>query len=265
MGADAHFSSRFEKCAKRVKERLAAYLEEPEDDEKVHDVRTALRRLEASFLLMPKKLRKHNRKQIDAHKQFFGASSRVRDYDIIRGRIAARAQGELFAQLAADIGSKRQAEVDGAVGLARLIASMSAASLKGLKEGELECRMAEVAERLRRKVRNGLPVVVADRRNVEELHQLRKDLKKLRYVLELMPPNLKKAHEKKALRMLNGKNNRVEERLKELQDLLGSIHDIDITVQYLESLRKKAAAPVVLREKAERDSLFNRFSKSLKS
>jgi CHAD domain-containing protein len=265
MGTAALFSSRFEKSAKRVKERLAAYMEEPENDEKVHDVRTALRRLEASFLLMPKKLRKRNRKQIDAHKQFFRANSRVRDYDIIRCRIAARAQGELFAQLAADLDSKRKVEVEGAVGLARLIASMPAASLKGLKDYELESRMDDVAERLLRKVRNGLPMVVADSKNVEELHQLRKDLKKLRYVLEVIPSGLKKQHEKKVLRILKGKNRRAEERLKELQDLLGSMHDIDITMQYLSSLKKKAAAHIVQGEKAERDALFDRFSKSLKS
>lgn len=265
MGTAELFASRFEKSAQKVKERLAAYIEEPENDEKVHDVRTGLRRLEASFLLMPKKLRKRNGKQIDAHKRFFRANSRVRDYDIIRGRIAARARAELFAQLAADLDSMRKAEVEGAVGIARLISSMPAASLKGLKESELESRMDEVAERLLRKVKSGLPVVVADRKNIEELHQLRKDLKKLRYVLEVMPSGLKKPHEKKAIRMLNGENKRAEERLKELQDLLGSMHDIDITVQYLESLRKKAAAPVVQGEKAERDALFDRFSKSLRS
>ena len=265
MGSAALFAKQFDKNVKRVKERLEAYMQEPENDEKVHDVRTALRRLEATFLLMPKKLRKRNQKQIDAHKQFFRANSRVRDYDIIRGRIAARAQGDLFVQLAADLDSKRKAEVAGAVRMARLVSTLPAASLKGLKEGELESRMDEVAGRLLAKVKRGLPVVVADKKNVEELHQLRKDLKKLRYVLEVMPAGLRRSHEKKASRILNGKNKPAKERFKELQDMLGQIHDIDITVQYLSSLRKKAADSVIQGEKAERDELFNKFARSVRS
>lgn len=265
MGTAALFARQFEKSAERVKERLAAYMEEPENDEKVHDVRTSLRRLEATFLLMPKTLRKRNRKQIDAHKQFFKANSRVRDYDIIRGRIAARAQGDLFVLLAADLDSKRKSEVAGAVGVARFVSTLPAASLKGLKEGELETRMDEVAGRLLRKVKGQLPVVIVNRKNVEELHQLRKDLKKLRYVLEVMPAGLRKPHEKKASKILNGKAKPAEEKLKEMQDALGQMHDIDIALQYLSSLRKKAAVPVIQVEKAERDELFDKFAASFKS
>ncbi len=259
MGAGALFARSFGKSAQRVKARLAAYVAEPENEENVHDVRTSLRRLEASFLLMPKKLRKRNRRQIDAHKQFFRANSRVRDYDIIRGRIAARAQGDLLAQLAADLDKKRKTEAERAAGDARLVSGLPPATLKGLEDGELESRMGKVAGRLLGKVEEGLPVVVKDRRNVEELHQLRKDLKKLRYVLEVMPAGVKKQYEKKALKMLRGK--KAEDRLKELQDALGAIHDIDVTVQYLESLRIKAAAPLIRAEKAERDGLFTKFAK----
>ncbi|MEM3160671.1 MAG: CHAD domain-containing protein [Nitrososphaera sp.] len=264
MGSAALFARQFDKSAKRVKERLEEYMGEPENDEKVHDVRTALRRLEATFMLMPKKLRRRNRKQIDAHKQFFRSNSRVRDYDIIRGRIAARAQGDLFVQLAADLDRKRKSEVAGAVRMARRVSAMPAASLKGLKDGDLESRMDEVAGRLLGKVKKELPVVTADRKNVEELHRLRKDLKKLRYVLEAMPARQRKPHEKKASKILNGKKP-AEERFKELQDMLGQIHDIDITVQYLSSLGKKEAIPVMQGEKAERDRLFDKFAKSVRS
>ncbi len=263
MTSTALFAKQFGKNAQRVKERLAAYVAEPENDEKVHDVRTSLRRLEASFMLMPKKLRKRNRQQLDAHKEFFKANSRVRDYDIIRGRIAARAQGELLAQLVADLDTKRMAEADKAVGVARAISALPAASLKGLNYSELESRMEEVAGRLLGKVKKGLPAVVANRRNVEELHRLRKDLKKLRYALEVMPGGIKIQYEKKVLKMLKGKN--AEKRLKELQDELGTIHDMDITVQYLASLRTKAAAQVKQAEMAERNDLFTKIVKEFRS
>lgn len=263
MGTGALFARQFGKSAQRVKERLAAYVAEPENDESVHDVRTSLRRLEASFLLMPKKLRKRNRRQIDAHRAFFKANSRVRDYDIIRVRIAARAQGDLLPQLAADLDRKRRAEAEKAAGTVDILSGLPAASLKGLEDGELERRMDEVAGRLLGKVKKGLPAVVADRRNVEELHQLRKDLKKLRYALEAMPGGIKKPYEKKVLKILGGK--KAEDRLKELQDALGVMHDIDITVQYLASLRTKAAAKVMQGEKTERNRLFSKFAKNFTS
>jgi CHAD domain-containing protein len=263
MVAGALFARQFGKSAQRVKERLEAYVVGPENEENVHDVRTSFRRLEASFALMPKKLRRRNRRQIDAHKQFFRANSRVRDYDIIKGRIAARAKGDLLARLAAGLEKKRKAEAGKAVQVASLVSALPAANLKGLKDGELESRMDEVAGRLLRKVEEGLPTVVKDRRNVEELHQLRKDLKKLRYVLEIMPAGTKKPYEKKVLKILGGK--KAEEKLKELQDALGTIHDIDITVQYLESLRTKTAAPLVKAEMAERDTLFTKFARDFKA
>lgn len=262
MGSAALFAKKFDKSAKRVKKRLAQYMTEPEDEEKVHDVRTSLRRLEASFLVMPKRFRRRNRKQMDAHKQFFRANSAVRDYDIIMGRIAARAQGELLAQLAAGLGKKRKTGVSRALGMARLVSGMPAAGLKGLKDGELESRMDEAARRLVRKIRDGLPAAVSDRNAVEELHQLRKDLKKLRYVLEVMPAGARRPYEKKVSRMLDIKKGPLMPRLKELQDELGAIHDIDITVQYLASLGQTADA-LIEGENAERDRLFGRFAKSV--
>lgn len=240
---------------------MKMYMVEPDNDEKVHDVRTALRRLDASFFLMPKELRRRNRRQIDTYKKFFRANSRVRDCDIIRSRIAMHACGDLLSQLGAKLDNKRKAELAGALGLARLASGLPAASLDGLEDKDLELRMDRVAGRFVRKVKSRLPAVTADSGAVEELHQLRKDLKKLRYALELMPSGLKRPYEKKVSKILKG--NKAEDRLKELQDILGNIHDIDITVQYLESLQKQAVASILEEEKAERDRLFSRFTKSI--
>ncbi|HEX9677817.1 CHAD domain-containing protein [Nitrososphaera sp.] len=265
MGLAALFASRFEKSAQLVKERLRAYMAEPDNEEKVHDVRTSLRRLDASFLLMPKKFRKRNRRQIDAHKQFFRANSRVRDYDIMRGRMAARAQGELLSQLADALDKKRKAGVARALGMARLLFALPAASLEGLGDEELESTMDEVAGRLVGKIKKRFPVVAANRGAVEELHELRKDLKKLRYVFEVMPAGLKKPYEKKASKILNRKKKPVMQQLKELQDALGAMHDIDITLQYLAALGKKTAVSLIESEKAERDELFSKFAQSFRA
>lgn len=49
-----------------------------------------------------------------------------------------------------------------------------------------------------------------------------------------------------------------EARLKELQSLLGLIHDCDITIEHLRG--KKGAEGILERENTERDALFKKFA-----
>ena len=92
------------------------------------------------------------------------------------------------------------------------------------------------------------------------MHELRKDLKKLRYVLEILPPSRKKkGHEAKLAGLVRARSP-VAARLKELQDLIGSIHDCDIAIDYLETASGTAAA-IRHKEIAERDALFEKFVK----
>jgi CHAD domain-containing protein len=66
------------------------------------------------------------------------------------------------------------------------------------------------------------PVVITNLSKLEELHGLRKDCKKLRYMLELLPEE-----NKDSLQM--------KKTLQRIQDILGSIHDFDFTIAHLES------------------------------
>ena len=70
---------------------------------------------------------------------------------------------------------------------------------------------------------------MTDADKVNELHEMRKDCKKLRYLLELVP------HGKST-----GKNvSKLEEELENMQDLLGAIHDCDAAVAYLKRQTKR--------------------------
>ena len=67
--------------------------------------------------------------------------------------------------------------------------------------------------------KNHIPIVVSDESNVNELHAMRKILKKLRYVLELDQEN---SYHSLVLK------------IKQLQQILGNIHDCDIFIGYFE-------------------------------
>jgi CHAD domain-containing protein len=242
------YAGALERNAGRVGKRLEAYLLDPEDEENVHDVRTSLRRLEAAFSLMPKKTRRKNRAQIRAYKEFFRANSRVRDCDIIRGKLG----GALAAR---GIERKRKAALKRALELARKVQELPAldARVDGKK---LDARADKVAGRLLNSIKGRLPLALADARKKEELHELRKDLKKLRYVLETLPAGIKRSRHEERLAGLIGPGSAA--RLKELQDLTGEIHDCDIAIDYLKSARK-GGGEILQKQMAERDALYEKF------
>lgn len=252
MDAVAAFARDFEKSSGRVKKRLAAYLKDPENGDNVHDMRTSLRRLEAAFSLMPKKQRRKNRRQIDAHKAFFRANSQVRDLDIIRSRIAFAGNESFDAAIA----KKRQVALGRALALGRSLQKLPPADTKDMDGKKLVARMDKVAYRLLDAAEECLPVVAGDSRKKKELHELRKDLKKLRYVLEILPSTRREKCGNKLTKIAGGKD--AAARLKELQSLLGLIHDCDITIEYLRG--KKGAEGILERENAERDALFRKFA-----
>jgi CHAD domain-containing protein len=154
MALEHLFAGTLKKNARRADRRLEKYLKDSEREESVHDVRTSLRRLQASFSLMPKKARKKNARQIKAYKDFFSATSRVRDCDIIRGRLAA---DENFAALAPFLDRRRKAGLARALRLARAIEKMPVAAGKA-EDKKLEARIDRVAGRLIKRIEGRLPV-----------------------------------------------------------------------------------------------------------
>lgn len=246
-----HYEGALKKNAGRVSERLEAYLLDPEDGENVHDIRTSLRRLEAAFSLMPKKTRRKNCEQIRAYKEFFRANSRVRDCDIIRAKLG---------DVAADgIDRRRKAGLKRALELAQLVKELPAFDTR-VDGKKLDARADKVAGRLMASIKERLPAALADKREKEELHELRKDLKKLRYVLEMLPAGSRKGHEAELAQLVKAKGP-AEARLKELQDLIGEIHDCDITIDYLKRARK--GGEILQKQAAERGALYEKFVKAL--
>ena len=244
------FVKKFHHNLRRVDERLDTYIEDPGDEKSIRGARTALRRLDATFSLLPKKMRRQNRSKMEKYRKFFKANSRVRDYDMIYGRLVA-----LGAQDAGKaLQKKRKVEVQKALTLARSLKKMTAMRLDGMQDDKLEARLDKSTTKLVGRIKELLPVVLSDDGKVKELHRLRKDCKKLRYVLEMAPADGKGEYVKMAARAVRNKD------LEELQDRLGAIHDSDVTISYLQSIKSQ----LVEKEAVNRKQLYLAFVRFMK-
>jgi len=246
--AKSAFERKFRQNQERGGKRLKAYLADPESEKNIHDARVAVRRLDSTFSLLPKKVRRRCRGRIEKYREFLKASSKSRDCDVIAGRISTL--GDLDT---AGLQRKKKAELAKATRLARPLKKLLPIKLDDALDSK---RVDKVVRRLAERIGKTMPVVLSDRSKVEELHRLRKDFRKLRYVLEMVPPG-----DRKSCMRLAVKAPRRNVKLKELQALLGLIHDSDITIEYL---RSKGSKQLLKREIANRMQLHKKFVRYMK-
>ena len=249
--AKSAFERKFRQDIKRVNKRLKAYIKDPQGEKNIHDVRVSIRRLNATFSLMPKNARSRYRGGIEKYREFLRANSNARDCDIIIGRLAVLGASSSF-----DLRDKKRAELTRAIILARSLKKLP----PRLAVAPDDNRLDKIADRILGRIKGTLPLVLSDDSRVEELHKVRRDLRKLRYILDVAPASGKKKYVK-TLRKATGKEIALEE-LQDLQDLLGSIHDSDITIQYLKG--RLEARRHLDREVSNRKQLYQKFVKYMK-
>ncbi len=245
--AKSAFARKFRQNGKRADGRLQAYLADPQNEKNIHDVRTSVRRLDSMFSLLPKKVRTRYRDRIEKYREFLRASSRARDCDVIVGRVSTLGDLDM-----ADLQRKKKAEVARATLLARPLKR-----LPPMRPVQDDRRIGKVARRLIGRIGEELPVVLSDSSRVKELHRLRKDFRKLRYILGTVPATDRKKYMKKAARAAGR-----DLELKELQALLGLIHDSDVTLEYLHD--KPGAGQILKKEIRSREQLYQKFVRHMK-
>ena len=83
------FLDKAERNIRRVDNRLDDYIKNP-NEENIHNIRTAIRRLQATYISLPKKLRKKKkiREFVIKSKELFRINSKIRDYDIISEKLS---------------------------------------------------------------------------------------------------------------------------------------------------------------------------------
>jgi CHAD domain-containing protein len=242
-----------ERNISRVSNKLDDYLTR-QDEKNIHDIRTSIRRLNACYMTLPKKLRKRKqmKKFVNKSKELFKINSQVRDFDIIT---------ELIGKINAHRGNKNGADVNFENRRARKLenAKAIAAELRKLPLIKVNKKSVSTAKLTKRfniqiskygnRIQLNLPMVTTDANKVAELHELRKDCKKLRYLLELV------SHDNSSDNIIS----KMEEEVEKMQDLLGAIRDCDATAAYLKRRKlqnKNEIIEAILQERKKRYENF---------
>ncbi|HYC12432.1 MAG TPA: CHAD domain-containing protein [Nitrososphaerales archaeon] len=189
----------------------------------VHDLRVSARRAQVLCRLLPKVCRRSEEQERFAGvlSSLLKATSRIRDLDTLTLTLE-RARGSLPAELFHVLNRERENSLRGAV---RAIEAVSMSSPPGVESSQIDAKKLAVrfrkrADRRAKVIGELVGKVLADESRVADLHALRKESKKLRYLLELSegrPPELSV--------------------LEAWQESLGAIHDLDVAINYLRRSR----------------------------
>ena len=246
------FLTRLSENLQRVNNRVSKYLKTP-NAKQIHDVRTSIRRLDATYLILPKKNRTGSSLSdyVLKCKEFFKVNSEIRDLDIIYEKLQKYPSNAQRNRVIEALKASRDATLERAKTIARSLKSTDTTRIIdkiGVTEKELQKRYNKMISRLISRIESTFPAVLTNQAKLEELHDLRISCKKLRYLLELLPED---------------KNNVLKTRktLQKLQDILGTLHDYDFTIEYLSSLGQSSIEiqEIITIEKEERNAKYHEF------
>lgn len=225
------FLIKLHESLERVDNKANNYIKNS-NEKNIHDVRTSIRRFDASFLTLPKRYRKgcllSDYNQLA--NEFFKVNSEIRDTDIIHGKLKNYPETDHINSAIDLLKNNRQSKLESAKTIALSLKNMNSKKILekiDITEKELQKRYSKILMILIRKIETNFLIVITDSLKIEELHELRKDCKKLRYLLELMG---KDNNNNNAIRMIKT--------LQNIQDILGSIRDSDVTIDYLKNLEQ---------------------------
>jgi CHAD domain-containing protein len=245
------YINKFQKIIKKIADKLTDYLNDP-NEENIHDIRIAIRRLEAAYEILPKVIRKKPNLQnyVEQATLLFKINTEIRDFDIITRKLDQHFSN-LISGLISSIMTKRKSKIRDALIIASKLRSSSLPKIteKHVSEPKLRKRFRKIVNKLNLRIKQNIPIVLNDEKKIDELHRLRKDFKKLRYTLELTLENKRMPS--------------YIENLKKVQDTLGEIHDSDIMLEYLKNHRKiNNINDIIKQEIIERNVKYKLFVKT---
>jgi CHAD domain-containing protein len=249
-----------ERNISRVSNKLDDYITS-QDERNIHDIRTSVRRLDVCYKTLPKKLRrgKQMKKFVNKSKDLFSMNSQVRDFDIIT---------ELIGKYNTEHGSKNRVDLNNfenrrvqklekakVIAMGLRILPVPKVKTKSVSTAKLTKRFNKLISKFGSRIQLNLPLVMTDADKVAELHEMRKDCKKLRYLLELV------SHDSSSDNILS----KMEGELQNIQDLLGAIHDCDATVDYLNRQKRQKRNEIIENIIEERNKRYEDFLDHFKS
>ncbi|HEY6282635.1 MAG TPA: CHAD domain-containing protein [Nitrososphaerales archaeon] len=216
------FEERYGEKSKALLE-LGRTLPERPSPAAIHDLRVTARRIQVMFSLLPKRARSSESSMMFSLvlKSILKTTSQLRDLDTLMETLEpyrSELPGEVFLSL-------ENERSDSAARSKAAMEVLTEAPSSDLDTSEI--RGKRLSRRLRKRVRRHgrrvaglLGDVLEDESKVKDLHALRMEVKKLRYLLELgskIPPELAV--------------------MTKWQDSLGAVHDLDVAMDYIQRNR----------------------------
>jgi CHAD domain-containing protein len=239
------FEERYGEKSKALLE-LARTLPERPSPSAIHDLRVTARRIQVMFRLLPKQARSSESSMMFALvlKSILKTTSQLRDLDTLMETLEPYRAGlppEVFLSLE----NERSDSAARAKAAMEVLAEVPSSDLD-----TSEIRGKRLSRRLRKRVRRHgrsaaelLRNVLDDETKVKDLHALRIEVKKLRYLLELgskIPPELPV--------------------MTKWQDSLGAVHDLDVAMDYIQRNRLGFTKDRVIHElRSRRHSSYVKF------
>ena len=220
---DTFFQDIFYDKQEKSKIMLENFLREP-DEKQIHDLRKSIRRLEAVYCIFPNSCkRKKTDKVVFSYRSLFKKNSSIRDLDVIFGKLLKHG---LYNDndILKIIVKERNKKVKKIIKNDKKILKLKYSNLKKIETKKNLKKYDRIVYSLLDKIEKSMPIVVSDESKIDELHQMRKTAKKLRYILEIK--------EEQSYKQLIDK-------MKLFQELLGNIHDCDIVMNFLKQYSKK--------------------------
>ncbi|MHB8601987.1 MAG: CHAD domain-containing protein [Nitrosotalea sp.] len=247
------FLKKFEKISENFYQKLCDYIANPHDDN-IHDIRVSIRRLESAYQILPKNARKQERvrKYVKQTKRLFKINAKIRDFDIIGTNMTSRYQNRT-QDLVLTLKNSRAEQLKNANKLALAISRVCIPKItkSSIKKSKLKKRYLKVLDGTMLNIQKNTIIALGDERKINELHTLRKDFKKLRYSLELA------SYKRTTQNILKN--------LKNIQDVLGEIHDIDIIIDHLRSIEQGSKySDIITTEVMHRNKKYNAFVSAFK-
>lgn len=244
------FIANFRKYSIGYQKKLQKYCNNT-NEKNIHDIRTSTRRLHVLFTLLNKKIQSKPEASnyVKLSKMLFRYNSQIRDIDIICHHLKVYQNKESY-RLQDYQRRKRGKKLKSAINLALQLKNLRVPEIdkEYLSTKKIRSKFVKEKKRLLDKIVKDIPDVTSDAKRIEELHELRKSSKKLRYLLELLP-----------------KQDKAVSKLIKMQDELGSIHDFDITIAFLNRCKQNSIVQsLILSEAEQRSNKFQEFSESMR-
>lgn len=233
----------------QAKKRLDDFLMES-GEKQIHRLRVSIRRLEALYFIYPNSCK---RKKIDnfvtTYKLLFKKSSSIRDMDVIIKKLSKNGLPE-DSKIIKKMAKQKNKKLRKIIKCAKKISELKYYYLKNIANAKITQKRDRVIFSLITKIQDFIPVVISDESKIKELHSMRKTTKKLRYILEI---DTDSSYE------------HFVEHMKSFQTLLGSIHDCEITINFIKKHLKNESElmSILSKEEETRSKIYYQLVSSL--